>query len=189
MNNSIEALLQQTADAHIGCMQQTSTIEAIVSLLINTFRQGKKLLLFGNGGSAAQAQHLVAEFINRMIFDRAALSAIALNTDTSIITCIANDCDYSQIFSRQIEALGQAGDVAWGLSTSGNSPNILLAMGTARKQGLSTIGFTGGKGKKLASVVDHCLMVPHDVTPRIQEVHITVGHIICELVEKELFGK
>ncbi len=189
MNHSIEELLQQAAKAHTGSIQQASTIEAIVTLLIDTFRQGNKLLLFGNGGSAAQAQHLVAEFINRMLFDRAALPAIALNTDTSIMTCIANDCDYSHIFSRQLEALGQAGDVAWGLSTSGNSPNILLAMGTARKQGLATIGFTGSQGKKLASVVDHCLMVPHAVTPRIQEVHITVGHIICELVEKELFPK
>lgn len=189
MKSTIEGLLQQAAAIHTGCMQQSTQIEGIVRLLVETFTQGRKLLLFGNGGSAAQAQHLVAEFVNRMLFDRKALPAIALNTDSSIVTCIANDCDYSQVFSRQIEALGNAGDVAWGLSTSGNSPNVLLAMGTARKQGLSTVGFTGSTGKKLASVVDHCLMVPDDCTPRIQEVHITAGHIICELVEHELFGK
>ncbi len=189
MKRTIEGLLEQAATIHTSCVQQSAQIEGIVRLLVEAFSQGKKLLLFGNGGSAAQAQHLVAEFVNRFLFDRKALPAIALNTDSSIITCIANDCDYSHIFSRQVEALGEAGDVAWGLSTSGNSPNVLLAMATARKQGLATVGFTGSKGKKLASLVDHCLMVPHDCTPRIQEVHITAGHIICELVEQELFKK
>jgi D-sedoheptulose 7-phosphate isomerase len=189
MKHAVESMLQQAATIHISCIQQTSLIEDIVQLLIDAYRQGRKVLLFGNGGSAAQAQHIVAELVNRMVLDRRALPAIALNTDSSIITCVANDLDYSQIFSRQIEALGTSGDVAWGLSTSGNSPNVLLAIGTARKMGLKTIGFTGLKGKKLASVVDYCLMVPSEFTPRIQEVHITVGHIICELLERELFGK
>jgi D-sedoheptulose 7-phosphate isomerase len=189
MKQIIEKRLRQAASTHIDCLRQISLIENIVRLLIQTFRQGKKVLLFGNGGSAAQAQHLAAEFVNRMLLDRKALPAIALNTDTSIMTCVANDADYSQVFSRQIEALGRAGDIAWGLSTSGNSPNVLLATGAARKLGLKTIGFTGSKGKKLASVVDYCLMVPSDSTPRIQEAHISIGHIICELVEQELFGR
>ncbi len=188
MSESIEKLLQDSAETHIKCMSQLALIEDIVLEITEAFRRGKKLFLFGNGGSAAQAQHLAAEFVNRMLLNRKALPAIALNTDTSIITCISNDLDYRYIFSRQIEALGAAEDVAWGLSTSGNSANVLLALAAARQMGIKTIGFTGAKGKRMASVVDYCFMAPNTNTPRIQEVHLSVGHIICELVESTLFS-
>jgi D-sedoheptulose 7-phosphate isomerase len=189
MKNTVLELLRKAAAMQTACIQLGPQITDIIQLLVTTFREGHKVLLFGNGGSAAQAQHLVAELVNRMLLDRAALPAIALNTDSSVLTCVANDQDYSKVFSRQIEALGKADDVAWGLSTSGNSPNVLQAMGMARKMGLKTIAFTGSKGKKLASVVDYCLIIPSDSTPRIQEAHLTAGHIICELVEQELFAR
>jgi D-sedoheptulose 7-phosphate isomerase len=146
-------------------------------------------LLFGNGGSAADAQHLAAEFVNRFIIERPPLPAIALSTDTSIITSIGNDYDFSEIFSKQIRAIGQAGDVAWGISTSGSSPNVIKALELAKKMGMITIGLTGKDGGQMMKIVDHSLNVSSTSTPRIQEVHITVGHVICEMVDFKLFQK
>lgn len=164
-------------------------MEEIARTLIGVFNRGGKVLLFGNGGSAADAQHLAGEFVNRFLFDRPALAAISLSTDTSVITCVANDACYEAVFSRQIEALGREGDLAWGISTSGNSANVLKAIKTAKEKKLLTVGFTGGNGGKLAEMVDLPLVVPVRSTPRIQEIHITAGHIICELVEAELFSR
>ena len=167
--------------------QLTAQIADITTVCIKTLRAGNKILFFGNGGSAADAQHLAGELVNRFLYDRAALAGISLSTDTSVLTCIANDADYSQIFSRQIEALGKEGDLALGFSTSGNSPNVLKAFEVAKTMGITTVGFTGGAGGKMVDMVDHALVVPYDVTPRIQEAHITIGHAICQLVEKEIF--
>jgi D-sedoheptulose 7-phosphate isomerase len=162
-----------------------SVIEAITAAL----KAGNKILLFGNGGSAADAQHLAAEFVNRFIIERPPLPAIALSTDTSIITSIGNDYDFSEIFSKQIRAIGQAGDVAWGISTSGSSPNVIKALELAKKMGMITIGLTGKDGGQMMKIVDHSLNVSSTSTPRIQEVHITVGHVICEMVDFKLFQK
>ena len=144
-------------------------------------------MLFGNGGSAADSQHIAAEFVGRFAFDRPALPALALNVNTSCITAIGNDYGFEQVFSRQIEALGQAGDVAIGISTSGNSPNVVRAISVAKKKGLHTIGLTGRTGGTLKSTVDFCICVPSEETPRIQESHILIGHIISELVEEAIF--
>ncbi|AOY60596.1 MULTISPECIES: D-sedoheptulose-7-phosphate isomerase [Desulfococcus] len=148
---------------------------------------GGKLLIFGNGGSAADAQHIAAEFVNRFLKERRPLAAMALTTDTSVITSIGNDYHFDQIFQKQVEALGRIGDIAVGISTSGNSPNVVLAMETARKMGLFTIGFTG-RGGAIATLSDILFTVPSDVTARIQETHITLAHILCELVEERMFG-
>jgi len=158
-------------------------------LIARALREGHKLLLFGNGGSATDASHLAAEFVGRYHKDRRPLPALALGTDLAALTCIANDYDYAEIFARQIRAHGQKGDVAIAISTSGNSPNVLKGAEAARSLGLTTIGWTGGKGGKLASLVDHCFIVPSTVTARIQESHITLGHVLCELIEEELFEK
>ncbi|MBL7689047.1 MAG: D-sedoheptulose 7-phosphate isomerase [Bdellovibrionaceae bacterium] len=144
---------------------------------------------FGNGGSAADAQHLVAELVGRFYYDRAPLSAQALTCNTSSITCIGNDYSYEDIFSRQLEACGRSGDVVLALSTSGNSPNVLRALLSAKKMGLKTIGLTGATGGQMNEVCDLMLKVPSTCTPRIQEAHILLGHIVCELVEARLFPR
>ena len=164
-------------------------LEVVVSKIVHALRAGRKVLLFGNGGSAADAQHLAAEFVNRFLYDRPALPAIALTTDSSIITSISNDYEYNRIFSRQIEALGKEGDIAIGISTSGNSPNVLLGLQKGRKMGLYTVALSGGDGGKMKTAAEISLIVPCRKTPRIQEVHITIGHIICELVEEALFPR
>ena len=166
------------------CLEQTLLL---AKQTIETIKAGKKLLFFGNGGSAADAQHLAAEFVNRFQRERRPLPAIALTTDTSILTSIANDYDYSLIFVKQIEALGQSGDMAWGISTSGMSPNVYLGLKKAKQRGLKTVALTGGDGGKIANIVDISIIVPSFKTPRIQEIHITIGHIVCELVERVLF--
>lgn len=164
-----------------------STVARISEILIEVFRQGNKMLLFGNGGSAADAQHIAAEFVGRFAFDRPPLPALALSVNSSCVTAIGNDYGFDLVFSRQIEALGRAGDVAIGISTSGNSSNVLRAMSIARETGLHTIGLTGCTGGKLRTAVDHCICVPTNETPRIQECHILVGHLISELVEEAIF--
>jgi len=164
-----------------------SIVAKVSEVLIKALQQGNKALLFGNGGSAADAQHIAAEFVGRFAFDRPALPALALSVNTSCVTAIGNDYGFDQVFSRQIEAIAQPGDVAIGITTSGNSPNVLRAGTAARKIGLRTVGLTGRSGGKLKECVDHCICVPSDDTPRIQECHILVGHIISELVEYELF--
>jgi len=151
------------------------------------FRQGRKVLLFGNGGSAADAQHIAAEFVGRFVPDRRALPAISLATDTSALTALGNDYGYNLVFSRQVEALGVAGDVAIGISTSGNSPNVIAALDAARERGMLTIGFTGEGGGKMVNHTDILFSVPSKSTPRIQETHLTLAHIVCELIDRELF--
>ena len=169
--------------------QHVSTVARLAGLLIKAFQAGRKVVLFGNGGSAADAQHVAAELVNRFQMERDALPAIALTTNTSTLTSVANDTAFDQVFSRQVRALVQKGDVAVGISTSGNSPNILNGIIAAREKGAITLGFSGRNGGKLKDLVDICFCVPSDSTPRIQEAHITVWHAICEVVEQELFGR
>lgn len=164
-------------------------IEQIAALTIDAYRAGNKVLIAGNGGSAADAQHIAAEFVSRFSFDRPALPALALTTDTSILTAVGNDYGYETLFSRQLNANAREKDVFVAISTSGNSPNILHALHTARELGLVTVGLTGGSGGKMAALCEHCLVVPSSETPRIQESHIVIGHILCWAVEQALFGK
>jgi D-sedoheptulose 7-phosphate isomerase len=164
-----------------------STVVRVSEILVGALKQGNKVLLFGNGGSAADAQHIAAEFVGRFAFDRPALPALALSVNGSCVTAVGNDYGFDLIFSRQIEALGRPGDVAIGISTSGNSPNVLRAVAAARKAGLITVALTGWSGAKLKNAVDHCICVPSNETPRIQECHILVGHIISDLVEQTMF--
>jgi len=157
-------------------------------LLIRGFREGRKVLLFGNGGSATDASHLAAEFVGRYRRDRDPLPALALATDMAAITCIANDYDYADIFSRQILAHGRKGDVAIAISTSGNSINVIRGVEAASERGLITVAWTGATGGKVGDLVDYCFRVPSSVTARIQECHITLGHVLCEFIEERLFG-
>lgn len=162
-------------------------VEAAVTACVHCFRSGGKVLLAGNGGSAADAQHIAAEFVNRFAFDRPGLAAVALTTDTSILTSIGNDYGHERLFSRQIQALGRTGDVFIGYSTSGNSANVLQAFETARETGLICIGFTGKRGGPMRELCHHLLEVPSADTPKIQEGHLVLGHIVCGLVEREIF--
>jgi D-sedoheptulose 7-phosphate isomerase len=165
-----------------------SMVEDIARRISAAFRGGHKVMFMGNGGSAADSQHLAAEFTGRYLFERRALPALALSVNTSAITAIGNDTSFEMVFARQIEALGLPGDVAIGLSTSGNSRNVLLAMQVARERKITTVALTGESGGLLKDSVDICLRVPSTETPRIQECHIMVGHIICEIVEQEVCG-
>jgi len=167
--------------------ENVALIMEVSKLISDAFNDGKKILIFGNGGSASDASHIAAEFVNRFKKDRPGLPAIALNTDTAVLTSIANDYDYSEIYARQVKTLGDAGDVSIAISTSGNSKNILKATDAAKKKGLKTIVFTGLKGEKLASKSDYAFIVQSEDTPRIQETHITLGHVICQMVEEILF--
>ena len=169
--------------------EHADRIVTVATLIVQTFREGHKILLFGNGGSATDASHIAAEFVGRYHRNRAPLPAIALGADQAALTCIANDWEYAEIFARQLRALGQKGDVAIAISTSGNSPNVLRAAEAARELDLVTVAWTGGKGGKLAGLVDHPFVVPSTVTARIQESHITLGHVLCEMVEEEFFAK
>ena len=164
-------------------------IVKIVDVITDALKEGKKILLFGNGGSAADAQHLAAEFINRFIIERPPLPAIALSTDTSVITSISNDYEYADIFAKQIRALGRSGDIAWGITTSGSSPNVIRAFEAARKLGMVTVALTGKDGGSAVKVADYILNVSSNSVPRIQEVHITVGHVICQMIDYKLFQK
>ncbi len=166
-----------------------SLIAQLAELLFCTFRTDGKIVLFGNGGSAADAQHVAAELVYRFQMDRGGLPAIALTTDTSILTSVGNDSSFDQIFARQVDALAREGDVVVGISTSGNSPNVLNGILAARGKGAITVGFTGRNGGELQDLVDTCLCVPSDSAPRIQEAHITIWHAICKVVEQELFGQ
>lgn len=161
----------------------------VIEVLTAALKAGNKILIFGNGGSAADAQHIAAEFVNRFIIERPPLPAIALTTDTSVITSIGNDYDFSEIFAKQIRALGQPGDVAWGISTSGHSPNVQKGLEMAKKMDLITLALTGKDGGPIAKMADWSLNVSSSSTARIQETHITAGHAICELVDIKLFQK
>ncbi|MFC1523482.1 SIS domain-containing protein [Thermodesulfobacteriota bacterium] len=167
---------------------QLSEIIQLVEEIVGTFRDGRKMLIFGNGGSAADAQHMAGEFVNRFIIERDPLPAIALTTDTSILTCIGNDVSFDDIFVKQVQALGKPGDLALGISTSGNSANVLKAIGMARNLGLKTAALTGGTGGKLIDLADTVINVPVDQTPYIQEAHLWVEHLVCRLVDEKLFG-
>ncbi len=172
----------------LGDTALLATIERVGLLMAEALRSGHKIFFMGNGGSAADAQHLTAEFTGRYLRDRAPLAAIALNVNASSLTAIGNDYSFDLVFARQLQALGGDGDVAVGLSTSGNSTNVLRAMEAAREKRMLTVGLTGASGGQLKAAVDYCFCVPSDETPRIQEAHITVGHIFCEIIEDELFG-
>jgi len=169
--------------------EHVDRIVQVANVIAAAFREGHKVLLFGNGGSSTDASHIAAEFVGRYHRERRPLPAIALATDMAAITCIANDYDYAEIFARQVNAHGQKGDVVIAISTSGNSPNVIKGLEAARDLGLTTIGWTGGKGGKLADMVDYSFVVPTTVTARIQESHITLGHVLCELIEESLFAK
>ena len=164
------------------------TITDIAEICVGVIRSGNKILLAGNGGSAADAQHLAAELMSRFAFDRPGLPAFALTTDSSVLTAVGNDYGFNQLFARQIEAVGNLGDLFIAISTSGRSGNILAAIETARDRGLMIVGLTGARGGEMAALCDAAICVPSEETARIQEAHITLGHIICGLVEQELFG-
>lgn len=167
---------------------QTVDIIRLAQVVMEAMQSGNKLLLFGNGGSAADAQHVAAEFVNRFLINRPPLAAIALTTDSSILTCIGNDFSFEDIFAKQIMALGKPGDVALGISTSGNSPNIIKAMEVATDLGLRTVILTGGTGGKLKDMAEIVLTVPSFMTPHIQEAHLWLEHLLCRLVDEGLYG-
>lgn len=187
-----EALIKQRIKASIAVKQelleQSALLTQVAEKLIEAYRAGKKGLIFGNGGSAADAQHIAAELIGKYYRDRKPLPAEALTVNTSSLTAIGNDYAFEQIFARQVEALGNPGDVAIGISTSGNSPNVIEGIRAAKRKGMITIGLTGADGGQLKGEVDYCICVPAKDTPRIQEAHILIGHIWCELIERTLFG-
>jgi len=187
MKNIIFDILEAGIEIKRRCIEtNVDNIIKAVGMLASCFTSGYKVLIFGNGGSAADAQHLAAEFVNRFQIERPPLPAIALTTDTSILTSIGNDYHFDEIFSKQIQALGKKGDIAWGISTSGNSPNVLKAVTAAQKIGITTIGMTGRAGK-LGARADLVFSVDSDITARIQETHILLGHIVCDLLERKLY--
>ena len=188
--NAILSYLAQSRDTVQAAIDDPAfcrAIRDIAEVTANAVRSGGKLLLVGNGGSAADAQHIAGEMLSRLNYDRAPAAALALTTDTSVLTAIGNDYGYDRLFERQILALGCPGDVLIAISTSGRSPNILRAIGAAREKRLVIVGFTGRIGGEMASRCDLCLHVPSDSTPLIQQIHITAGHLICGLVEERLF--
>jgi len=166
-----------------------SNVQTITEVIIDAYRRGNKTLFAGNGGSAADAQHLAAEFVSRFYFDRPGLPSLSLSSDPSVVTAIGNDYGYENLFSRQVEAHGKSGDVLIAISTSGKSPNILNAIRQAKSMNLITVALTGGKGADMAALCDLALVVPSVITPKIQECHITIGHAICAAVEEALFSK
>jgi D-sedoheptulose 7-phosphate isomerase len=185
----VVSALREGAELRVQLAQTLSPrIVDAAQLIAQCLRDGGKVLLFGNGGSAADAQHLAAEFVGRFVLERNALPAIALTTDSSILTAVGNDYGFDQVFARQIQALGRPRDVAIGISTSGNSPNVVKAVSVAAERGLRTIGLAGRDGGVLAKAAEIAITVPSTNTARIQECHIAVGHVLCELVEDALFG-
>ena len=195
-NNGLEQRIIESVESSIATKQKLiedreiiRSIAQVADALLDAYRKGNKMLLFGNGGSAADAQHIAAEFVGRFAFDRPALPALALSVNSSCVTAIGNDYGYDMVFSRQIEALARPGDVAIGISTSGNSPNVLRGIEVAKEMGLVTVGLTSQSGGALRTAVDYCLYAPSNQTPRIQECHILMGHIVSEIVEEGLFPK
>ncbi len=188
MNQFITGKIKESANLKLSLgEEQIGIITLISQKIIECYKQKKKVLIFGNGGSAADAQHIAAELVSKFYFDRDGLAAMALNTNVSILTAIGNDYGYDRVFARQVEAMAVAGDIVIGISTSGNSPNVLAALESAKALGAFTVGIAGPKGSKICDLADVTFNVPSSDTPRIQEVHITAGHIICEIVEKEMF--
>ena len=192
MRQTIKSQMQETARV-LGLMLEderlAGVVHAVVDTCVSALRSGNKLLFMGNGGSAADAQHLAGEMVSRFAHDRPGLPAFALTTDSSVMTAIGNDYGYEHLFSRQVEAVGRAGDVLFGISTSGRSPNVIAGLEAGRRMGLVTVGMTGNLGARITGMVDHCIEIPSVNTPNIQEGHIVVGHIICGLVEQLVFPR
>ncbi|MBI3154363.1 MAG: SIS domain-containing protein [Burkholderiales bacterium] len=190
LSEGVAGQFRQTAD-NLRAMSEDAALRAAVVAVagacVEALRRGGKILFAGNGGSAADAQHLAGELVSRFDYDRPGLAAFALSTDTSVLTAIGNDYGYERVFARQVEAVGQRGDVLVAISTSGRSPNILAALEAARAKGLVTVGMTGRGGGRMPEYCDHLLRTPSDATPRIQEGHIAMGHAICWLIERALF--
>jgi D-sedoheptulose 7-phosphate isomerase len=191
---NFEQQVRNSIQASIAAKQQLlsdpeliAAVAKVSEVLVKVFTQGNKAMLFGNGGSAADAQHIAAEFVGRFAFDRPALPALALSVNSSCVTAIGNDYGFDTVFSRQIEALGRAGDMAIGISTSGNSANVLRGLEIAGKMGLHTVAFAGCTGGKMKAAADYCICAPSNETPRIQECHILIGHIISQLTEHTIF--
>jgi D-sedoheptulose 7-phosphate isomerase len=192
MKQTIRSIIQSSINAKQELLQDEEMISKIhdcVHVITNAFRQGNKILFCGNGGSAADAQHLAAEFTGRFFKDRAALPAEALHTNTSYLTSVANDYSFDVVYSRMVSGIGKKGDILVALSTSGNSTNIINAVNAAKEKEMITVGFTGKTGGKMANICNYLLNVPSHDTPRIQEIHILIGHIICELTEQEYFSE
>ena len=190
MENIILKRFKESSDVKTRFLKENlAKLLDVIKLVSHTFESGNKLFFFGNGGSAADAQHMAAEFVNRYIMNRPPLPAIALTTDTSILTSVSNDFAFSEIFAKQLRALGKERDVAIGITTTGNSPNIIKAFEVAKEMGMKTVAFTGNDGGAIVKMVDFSLVVPSTSTPRIQEAHILIGHILCEMVEHSLFFK
>jgi D-sedoheptulose 7-phosphate isomerase len=191
MNEVREAILltRGLLDAMAADMTLCDATAKAAELCVTALRAGGKVLICGNGGSAADAQHWAGELVSRFHYDRPGLAAVALTTDSSILTAIGNDYGYERVFARQIEAIGATGDVLFALSTSGNSPNVLAALEAARAKGISTVGFTGQGGGKMAALCDLCIRVPSSSTPRIQEGHEVLGHAICGMIEAAIFPR
>ena len=188
MKDEIVQTFRESADVKVRFIRQNAEVLArAVKMIVQAFKAGHKVLLFGNGGSAADAQHIAAEFVNRFLIERPPLPAIALTTDTSILTSVSNDYGYADSFAKQVKALGKEGDVAIGISTSGAAANVLKAIKAAKEMGLKTVGLAGRDGGELAKLVDIALVVDSQIVPRIQEVHITIGHVLCEMVDRMLF--
>jgi D-sedoheptulose 7-phosphate isomerase len=184
--NSIKASIA-TKQLLLGNQEVITAIARVSEVMVNAFQNGNKVFLFGNGGSAADSQHIAAEFVGRFAFDRPPLPALALSVNTSCVTAIGNDYGFDLVFARQLEALAKPGDVAIGISTSGNSPNVLAGLAADKKLGLHTVAFAGCTGGKMKNAADYCICAPSNETPRIQECHILIGHIISELVEQTIF--
>jgi D-sedoheptulose 7-phosphate isomerase len=191
LKNLVRAKLDEGL-AVVDLVAQDSALHATIveaaTATAAALKAGRKLMVAGNGGSAADAQHLVAEFVSRLVEDRPAMRAVALTTDSSILTAVGNDYGYERVFMRQIEAIGQPGDVFMGISTSGNSPNVLCALQLSRAMGIATIGLTGGSGGKMTPLCDYCVRIPSDVTMYIQQAHLALEHIFCMIVERIYFG-
>jgi D-sedoheptulose 7-phosphate isomerase len=183
----IEQQIKDSSAIQLSCLAQAELIAQVSSLVIAAFRNGHKLFLFGNGGSASDAEHIATELSGRFKLERPSLPALSLTANTSTLTAIANDYGFEMLFSRQLEGLATTGDVVIGISTSGNSPNVINGLKFAKSIGATTIAMTGKSGGKLKEFADYCLCIPSDDTPRIQEAHIMIGHILCDLVEKDLF--
>ncbi len=187
MKNIIEEIIKESAEVKQQLLKsQADNIQKAADIIIACFKKGGKVILFGNGGSAADAQHIVAEFVGRFKKERKAMPALALTVNTSVLTAIGNDYGFENTFKRQVEALANKNDVVFGISTSGNAKNVLAAIELANKIGIITIGLTGGDGGKLAKAALVSIIVPSENTPRIQESHIVIGHIICELAEEAM---
>jgi D-sedoheptulose 7-phosphate isomerase len=188
LSELISGMVAQSLDVKARFFaDNASRLAEVAAVLAHGFRSGHKILLFGNGGSAADAQHIAAEFVGRFVPDRPALPALSLSTDTSVLTSVGNDYGFDHIFARQIEALGQAGDTAIAMSTSGNSPNVLAGIAAARSRGMYTVGLTGEGGGKMIDQVEVLFCVPTRYTPRIQETHMMIGHVLGELVDRLMF--